>query len=414
MFFLLGGMAYWGFVTTANGAVAPYLARSFGLGDDQIAWAFGWIALGAAGSFALSRNVDRLGRRRMLLVCLMSLPVTSALTSLAPQLVLYVLLQIASASLAGGLLAAIVVMVAEELPPAERARGQGLAGTAGALGTGAAFIAAPLAGELFGSWRWVWAAAVLPGLLLMATRGCLPESGLWREAVARGETTRAKDLFSRRYRVRTIGLLLTSALGGMAFAAGHSWLFYYPVRSLGVAPPAATGLILVAGGIGLAGFWIGGRLSDRWGRRATFAAMSVIGSGGYLVYFLLPLERPLWVIGGLGAALALANVASSASDVALRCSMTESLPTRLRGSLQGGFAACTSVARIASGICIAALTSEVGGVGPAVAFVVALSMLGIPAFLALVPETAGLRLDALRPGAEREPPAPAEGKLGMS
>src|SRR5277367_6769398 len=59
-----------GFTMSINGIGSPWIAKSFHLGESGIASLFAWIWFLAIGALGLSRMIDRLGRRRMLLVCM--------------------------------------------------------------------------------------------------------------------------------------------------------------------------------------------------------------------------------------------------------------------------------------------------------------------------------------------------------
>src|ERR1700686_128488 len=62
--------AFNGFTMSINGIGSPWIAKSFDLGESGIASLFAWISFSAIFALALSRMIDRMGRRRMLLVCM--------------------------------------------------------------------------------------------------------------------------------------------------------------------------------------------------------------------------------------------------------------------------------------------------------------------------------------------------------
>ena len=63
-------LAFEGFTMSINGIGSPWIAKSFHLGESGIAGLFAWVSLSAIGALGLSRMIDRVGRRRMLLVCM--------------------------------------------------------------------------------------------------------------------------------------------------------------------------------------------------------------------------------------------------------------------------------------------------------------------------------------------------------
>ncbi len=269
---LAGMMGYWGFVDSLNGAAAPFLAREFGLGEVGITRTFGWMSLGAIGTYALAHWADRAGRRRVFLWTVLLLAPLSVGSALAPGLGGYIAVQVLLWGLKGLLATLIPVMITEVLPLAERARGQGRVGFAGSLDAGLAFVLIPLVAPLPGGWRWAWAVGGLVIAAMIPLRRWLPESEHFVRASALGDTRRAqlRDLRVPRYRTRILAVLSICALFPFAIAGTQSWFIYYPVEHLGLPPWVTTFSVVLGGTISLVGFPLGGLLSERWGRRPTF------------------------------------------------------------------------------------------------------------------------------------------------
>src|SRR5271156_5363203 len=57
-----------GFAMSIHGFGSPWIAKSFHPGESGIASLFAWISFSGIGALGLSRMIDRMGRRRMLLV----------------------------------------------------------------------------------------------------------------------------------------------------------------------------------------------------------------------------------------------------------------------------------------------------------------------------------------------------------
>jgi MFS family permease len=81
---LLTLTAFAAYLQTVPGITAPFVAREFGLSDAGIAGMMGFVELGALGAFGLTRLADRIGRRRVLLACLVTLPALLLSSALAP------------------------------------------------------------------------------------------------------------------------------------------------------------------------------------------------------------------------------------------------------------------------------------------------------------------------------------------
>jgi len=58
---LMGLMVWAGYLVTVNGVASPFLAKSFGLDDAGISFAFGFMSLDAIPTLLLTRRADRAG-----------------------------------------------------------------------------------------------------------------------------------------------------------------------------------------------------------------------------------------------------------------------------------------------------------------------------------------------------------------
>jgi 2-amino-4-hydroxy-6-hydroxymethyldihydropteridine diphosphokinase len=389
-----------GYVQTVNGAAAPFETISFGLDDAGIARAFGWMSLSAVGTLVLTQLVDRFGRRRLLLWCVVGLAATSLVSAIPQGLFLYVVTQILVQALAGAALAAATVVIAEEVPLEQRASGQGWAGVAGTVGSGIALGFTALATPRLGSWRWAWVPAVLGIGILPLARRALPETARWRDASARGETAtvRMRDVFESRYRERAAGILAFVLLGNAAAIATGSWQFYHVVHALGLSPDWAFLMMAGGGTLGLVGFHAGSRLSDQIGRRRTLAWGAVLSTIAFVAYYWVPAPPPprpqLFALLTLAGLFAVGSAAGSASMVALRAAGTELFPTRLRSTINGWGAVMAAVSGVAVHFATAALAQRLGGLVPAITLLAFLMLPAVAAFLWFVPETSGLELEA--------------------
>jgi FSR family fosmidomycin resistance protein-like MFS transporter len=249
--------------------------------------------------------------------------------------------------------------------------------TGGELGraVGPIFIATTVAAVgLAGSW-----VAALPGLAITTLAYILLRS----RSVTLGRSTTPDDLLAA-VRSRGRPLLL---LGGIVLFRSlviASFQTFFPTFLVG------TGSSLVYAGFaltiyevgGVAGAFVGGPLSDRFGRR-TVMALSQILAGPFLFAALFvatsPLGLALLAVGGL--------LALSAGPVQL--TLVQELLPRNRGAAAGivmflGFEGQV-IAVIAMGV-----LADVVGLQSALAWSVLASMLSLP-FTLLLPETRALR-----------------------
>src|SRR6202167_1817182 len=169
--------AFSGFTMSINGIGAPFIAKSFQLGESGIAGLFAWISISAIGALGLSRMIDRLGRRRMLLMSMAGTSVSALAAAFSTDIVVFALCEIALYAFIGATISCGVVMLAEELAIEQRARGQSWGGLGLGLGGGICLTLMPIVAGHH-SWRWMLVlASVLGVVALRRAAGAIPESG---------------------------------------------------------------------------------------------------------------------------------------------------------------------------------------------------------------------------------------------
>src|SRR3984957_9378846 len=124
---------YQGFAVSIDAIASPWIGTSFHLDGSGIARLFAWISISSLGALALSRMIDRFGRRRMILWCIAAMPLCSLASAAATSLVVFTAFQILLFAFVGAAGAGCVVMLSEELPIARRAHGQSIGGLASSV-----------------------------------------------------------------------------------------------------------------------------------------------------------------------------------------------------------------------------------------------------------------------------------------
>jgi len=385
-----------GFAQAVNAVGSPFLARSFGLDDAGVARAFAWIACSAPLVLALARQVDRLGRRRVLLACALALPPCALVSAAAPGYPVFVASQIVVQALAGTLLMVATVMIAEELPRERRARGQGIGGVAMTVGAGLCLLLVSALADVPGSWRWAWVATAAPVLALPWLRRALPETARWRAAAERGETARARmaEVMAPAYRPRVVGVVGYVLLGTTATIALGSYPYYHLVSGLGLSPAFGTLVLILGGAVGMLGYPLGGRVCERIGRRGTLGGGALLSAALLVAYYRMPREPENLAGVALATLFAAGSLFGNASIVAIRSASTELFPTRLRSTVNGWIAVANALAGIAGNAAVALLTHPAGGLPQAISWMALGIVPAVLLFWALVPETTGLELEA--------------------
>jgi MFS family permease len=386
-----------GFAMSINGIGAPFIAKSFNLGESGIATLFAWISISAIGALGLSRMIDRLGRRRMLLVSMAGTAVSALAAAVATNYAAFALCEIALFAFIGATVSGGVVILAEELPIELRARGQSWGGLGLGLGGGLCLTLMPLVTS-HRSWRWMLVLASAMGVVaLRRAARVITESGRWQRAAASGTTAASSfyDVFGKFYRRRAITVLFCSLLGNIAGIAASSWAYFHLVSVVGLKPGLASGLMLVGGGgVGMLGFPLGARGCERYGRIPTIFVAGVMTSlGAVAFYWGPPTDLPLrWL--WIEVTYRCFTAGLSAGQVGGNSLGTELFPTAIRGAMMGWYSLIGAAASVTAQTLIAVLATRIGGLSIVVGY---LSLLALPNAIIvalLLPETRGLSLEA--------------------
>ncbi len=292
----LGG-AIFGYDTSVISGAMLFLRTDFHLTDVQLEFAVGIALAGALVGAALAGySTDRWGRRWMLLLTAVGFGVFSVLSGLAVGLVSFSIARF-FVGMCIGMASLTVPLYIAEMSPA-RIRGALVSLNQLAIGTGigvAYFVDYALASSE--SWRWMFASAVFPAVVLLIGMIFLPESPRW--LARKGFREKALENFHRLGRgdeaeaelaevestlqeeQEGFGILLkpgfrVAVLVGVGLAifqqiTGINTIIYYSPAILQMSGyPSAKAAILAAAIIGLANIIVAAvamMLVDRLGRR---------------------------------------------------------------------------------------------------------------------------------------------------
>ncbi len=228
-------LIYQGYTLSVSGIASPWIAKSFHLSQPALARLFAWMSVSAFGSMLLARLADRVGRRTIILTSLLLAPIFALGAALSPSVWLFGFFQTLIAGLLGGSVSSPTVMLAEELPMEQRARGQAFGAAASAIGGGLGYIVIPFLLKWGYSWQWLFAPSVLGIALVPAVGRMLPIENSWkRHASARAVAgSHFYDVLHPLYRRRALTLLICAALDTMAGTAVNGWLAHGRPSALG-------------------------------------------------------------------------------------------------------------------------------------------------------------------------------------
>jgi MFS family permease len=403
---ILAMLFYQGFAVSIDAIASPWIGTSFHLDGAGIARLFAWISISSLGALALSRMIDRFGRRRMILWCIAAMPLCSLASAASTSLVVFTAFQVALFAFVGAAGAGCVVMLSEELPIARRAHGQSVGGLANSVGAGLCVFLMPIFVAYGLSWRWMFVISAAGIAMLPAMARLLPESARWERSDAEGITRRTNfyDVFQPLYRKRSITMIVCALAVAISTTAANAFGYYHAVSVVGMTAAATSTMTIVAGGIGLVGFPLGAWTAERFGRVPTVVTFGILMTVGHLWFYWGPPTQFAWPLMWLATGYFWFNVCDNGATVASNAASTELFPTALRGTMIGWFALVSAIGAVISNAAVAILATRMGGLSIVVG---ALSIVGIPAailFGLVIDETRGLTLEMASKESDFHPP----------
>src|ERR1700691_5955484 len=129
-------------------------------------------------------------------------PVFTACAAMAPTANTFAAYEILVSALLGGSVSSAIVLLSEELPVKQRARGQAAAALASAIGGVLGYLIIPVLLAWNYSWRWLLAPSVAGILLAPLVAAMLPAQSRWSTAASSGTAKRSHfyDIFHRIHR----------------------------------------------------------------------------------------------------------------------------------------------------------------------------------------------------------------------
>jgi MFS family permease len=257
------------------------------------------------GAFVAGHLGDKYGRRVVLVLTLVLMGVATALIGLLPTYgqigiaapVLLVLLRILQGISAGGEWGGAVLMACEHAPVKRR----GLFGASPQIGVPLGLLLASAVlgimnavapGEAFLTWGWrvpFLLSVVLIGIGYWVRRS-VEESPVFVEIAERAETTRQPllQLFRKHTPLVIVAALVFAGNNAVGYMTTGGYIQSYasdPEGPVGLDRGPVFWAVTISAVVWLASTWFAGALSDRLGRRTTYAVGFVVQLAGVLALF---------------------------------------------------------------------------------------------------------------------------------
>jgi MFS family permease len=251
---------------------------------------------------------DRIGRKKALMLSILTYSVCSLGSGLSSSLAILVFFRFVLGLGMGGEWNTGATLVAETWPVHLRAKAIAIVQSSWAWGlAAAALVAGVVLNWTRNNWRAVFLVGVLPALVTLWIRRGVPESEMWKRQQAANQSAPFSDMFAPALRRNAIFLLLLNLFGLFAWWGLFSWMPPYltlPVEKggRGLGMMNTTWLLVVLNLVGMfPGYLCYGWIADHLGRRKSLVLFTLCAALLIPVY---AAARSPWVIlvfGGLVA-----------------------------------------------------------------------------------------------------------------
>jgi len=218
---------------------------------------------------------DRVGRKRALMLSILTYSVFSFASGLATSVKMLAAFRFALGLGMGGEWNTGATLVAETFPTELRAKAIAIVQSSWAFGYAAAALVAGIVLRYF-DWRVVFFFGILPALITLWIRKDVPESQMWRESRETATKASIAELFRGRFVRSTFALMLLNLFGLFGWWGLFTWIPPYlslPVsqggRGFGLMGTTALLVFLNLAGM-FPGYVSFGWVADRLGRKRSF------------------------------------------------------------------------------------------------------------------------------------------------
>lgn len=243
------------------------------------------------GSLIFGIYADRHGRKRAMLIAILGVGLATALMGAVPVYatagflapVLFILLRIVQGIFVGGVVASTHTLGTETVSPEHRGLMSGFI-VGGGSGAGAVLaslmflaVSTMFPGDAFNEWGWrvMFFTGLLTTALSFYVYRNTEESPLWAGKTEGPKKSPLRVIFGEQYRRFTFLAIAVCAGGATLYYLTMGFLPTYFATVLGIERSTSAIILLATNLAFIVGGFIGGRMSDRHGRRAVFLGFGI-------------------------------------------------------------------------------------------------------------------------------------------
>jgi MFS family permease len=307
-------IALWGMTNAQAGSIATAALLSSAVG--------GWVT---------GMLCDRIGRVRMLQICILWFSFFTAISGFAQSPDQLMVLRVLQGIGFGGEWAAGAVLMGELIQARHRGKALGVVQSGFQWGYGLAVLLSTVFFSIMSAdhaWRALFFAGTFPALLVFFVRRYVPESQVFEKA--KSNPTNPFMIFSREYlRTTIITSLFCLGIAGGALAI-TIWLptFLKTTRGLSVFSSGGYLAVYLIGAI--VGNIVSGYLADKVGRRNNFTAFAICSFVIVVLYTYLPISDSMMLVLGFPLGFFTQGIFGAIGPF-----LSEQFPTNIRVTGQG-------------------------------------------------------------------------------